>query len=172
MAEHEPTRAELQQKLVEKDAAVAAMEARLKALEERPAAAPVLSPQDLALLNAARLELQELRPGASRAIERPRGPAPKLERFAGTVRARTDCFYGGYHKKGELFEVDVATLWSDDPYEPVKVDAHEEEITDENGQSIGSNRIIDKVTRRMDVPVIDFRFRTVEDPGHVSARAM
>jgi hypothetical protein len=63
-------------------------------------------------------------------------------------------------------------LWSDDPFEPVTVTGHDVEVTDEHGVVQGSNFIIDKIERRTDIAVIDYRFRQIENTSNVMARAM
>jgi hypothetical protein len=41
--------------------------------------------------------------------------------YQGMVRALVDCYYGSYRKAGDVFEVNVKALWTDDPFEPVTV---------------------------------------------------
>lgn len=169
MAE-EPTRKELNAKLAETEGALekeradkAALETRLARLEAafNAQAAPTFSELDLARLKAAKEELEALRPGASRSLALPAGPAPKLEPYKGLVRALDKCAYDHMYEPGEVFFVDVPALWTDDPYEPVR--------------PVGTE-LEPRYERRTDVSVVDFRFRRVitasEDPTPRRAATM
>lgn len=119
MAE-ELTRKQLQEQL---DAA----NAQLAALKAQPAAAP--SDEKLERdLAAARAELASIKAAAPAGA--PLGPAPRYIPYRGKVQATEDCHIGGRFRmgplnpnngsgKGDVFEVDVPVLWSDDPYVPV-----------------------------------------------------
>jgi hypothetical protein len=135
-----------------------ALMARLAALEAKPAndAAQAVKDKQLA---AALAELDSLK--ANRASGAPVG-SPRTVPYKGLVQATEDCHIGGALRKGprhpeankvgDVFEVDVPALWSDDPYVPVNVSYDKE-----NG------RVIE---RRDDVPRVDFRFR-IQAAGQV-----
>lgn len=132
-----------------------AMEAALAAKPEPTSGEQLMQARRLAEAEA---ELEALRP--RRLTGRPNGPQPKYVPYKGLVRAKEDCavgtFRSGPHPDqgkpyGDVFEVDVAVLWSDDPYEPVNIVSYRED-----------NSPI--VERRTDVPVIDARWRIKTDP--------
>jgi hypothetical protein len=80
----------------------------------------------------------------------------KLVRYAGLVQATADCCMEHRHAAGEVFEVDVPALWTDDPYMPVIVTGYTDDGTP-------------KTQPNAQAPTpIDFRFRKVvsiaEDP--------
>jgi hypothetical protein len=167
MMDREPTRAELTEQLSAERAAKASLEERLARLEALVSAAPPAPAMNAneALLAAAIEELQRLRPQAAHEVDRPKGPAPKLVAYKGLVRAITDCAYGGYRHGpkegvgGDVFEVDLPTLWSDDPFEPVTIKGE-----GESGQPL--------YARRTDVPILDWRWRVRGDASTMMARAV
>jgi hypothetical protein len=78
----------------------------------------------------------------------PTGPAPRLVPYIGLVKALADCHIGQYRHTGDVFQVEMPALWTDDPFVPVVITGHTEEgkpITEANP---------------MAPPQIDFRFRT------------
>lgn len=84
------------------------------------------------------------------------GPCPPLEPYEGYVEATADCVYGHRRAQGEVFQVKVKALWTDDPYVAVEI--------------IGTREDGAPITRpSKDAPTpIDFRFRKptviAEDP--------
>lgn len=156
----EPTRKELNEQLATERAQNAEMSARLARLEQQVAAIPPPETDAQRLVREKRLadaeaELAELRPGAARVLDKPKGPAPTLVPYKGWVRATKDCAYGCYRfgpdpdkgrQYGDVFEIDVPTLWSDDPWEPVIPS------WDEGGNLV-------QVKLRRDVTAVDYRFR-------------
>ncbi len=47
--------------------------------------------------------------------------------YKGLVKATVLCCIGTQRQQGEVFEVDVPALWTDDPYEPVIVTGYLED---------------------------------------------
>lgn len=138
--------------------------ARLAKLEAAFAAKPVPNPEEDEVqarrLREAEAELEALRPRASRPTVRLSGPEPKHVPYQGLVRAKVDCAVGCFHEgpnldkgkvHGDVFSVDVPVLWSDDPYEPVRVSG-----TREDGTQI--------CEIRTDVAIVDWRWRQLTDP--------
>lgn len=160
MAESEPTRKELAEQLEKERGEKAKLEERLARLEAAFAANTETESQRLnreKRLADAEAELAGLRPDAARPLMAPRGPAPKLVPYKGFVRARVDCAYECYRHAGDVFEIDVPGLWSDDPWEPVRVTGD-----NEDGTPI--------VNPRTDVTRIDARFRQrAPDAGLLAA---
>lgn len=83
-------------------------------------------------------------------------PDVKHVPYAGTVKATAECCMGHFRAEGEVFEVSVPALWSDDPYVAVTVTGYADDGTP-------------KTEPNRDAPTpIDFRFRKVvsiaEDP--------
>lgn len=159
---HEPTRKELAAELEAQRTENADLKARMERLEALVAKPPepVFTQTDLDRLRQAREELEALRPGASRSFAAPTGPAPQLVPYKGLVRATQDCTYGSYRAgpgstsaacganadpDGDVFEVDVQALWSDDPWVPVR------QVAREGGAVY--------YVPRTDVPIVDARFR-------------
>jgi len=100
-------------------------------------------------LEAALAELQALK--RPQAEGKPQGSA-KLVPYRGKAQALEDCHVGGAYrygpkdgKPGDVFDIDVPGLWSDDPFVPVTVRYAE------TGEPI---------VERQDLPRVDFRFRT------------
>jgi hypothetical protein len=133
------TRKQLQEQL---DAA----NARIAQLQSAP------DPKIEAQLEAAKAELARL--------QKPQ-PAPTgratASPYKGTVQATEDCHVGGFYregpkdgKPGEVFEVDLPALWSDDPFVAVKISGYHE-----SGQPI---------TEPLGIARADFRFRQ-QDKG-------
>lgn len=132
----EPTRAELIQ-------ALADAEARTKAAE---AERDTLKASKEAELAQAHKELQSLRPNAAAQLATPTGRPQKIP-YKGMVQAKEPCVYEHKHEQGDVFAVDVAALWSDDPFVPVVVTGHSETgkpLTEPNPLA---------------PPAVDFRFR-------------
>ncbi len=146
-----------------------ALEERLVRLEAAFSARPTgLTEQDAARLAAAIADLATLRPQAAQDLGKPPGPRPALVRYRGAVQATEDCAYDGYHfgpnsdkgrPEGDVFEVDVPTLWSDDPYVPVALSGTRDD---------GSPRYV----RRTDVPIVDFRWRERGNIAAIMAKAV
>ena len=123
---------------------------KLEAANTQIAAMSAPDPATQLQLKAALKELDSLRRPAPPTIL---GDRPKPVPYRGKVQATEDCHFGGvYHKgpfegaPGEVFDVDVACLWSDDPYRPVNVrhsDETDQLIVEPNPQAVR----------------IDFRFR-------------
>lgn len=153
----ELSRAQLQEQVKAERGRNDALEARLAALENpKPDAATQRR------LDEALAELARLKPQASGA---PAGAPPKLVPYQGWAQATEDCHVGGAYRRGPMegatlpngmpgpkipgdhFQIDVAALWTDDPYVAVHVRMSEE-----------TNTPI--VTRNTEAPArIDFRFR-------------
>jgi hypothetical protein len=154
------TRKELAEQLTAEREEKAKLEARLARLEAAFAANQETDEQRQQRerrLAEAEAELVALRPDASRAYQPPSGPAPKLIPYKGWVRARVDCAYDAYYKPGDIFEVELQTLWSDDPWEAVSP------RWDEGGALI-------EVKVRTDVHPVDRRFRQrAPDFGSIAA---
>lgn len=107
---------------------------------------------------ALRKELAEARELlASRSVA-PLAKVPDVKHvpYSGFVQASADCCIGHRRDAGEVFEVDVPALWTDDPYTPVVVTGY----TDDGMPKTEPNRAAPTP--------IDFRFRKVvsiaEDP--------
>jgi hypothetical protein len=166
MAEEEKsrdvTRRELAEALANATAMIAAQKEQNAALETRLAALEQAKPADNAIVQLETLKaLQDLR----QSIEQGRirsspkfytGPEPDKVPYEGSVQATVECHYGHFHKAGDVFQVKVPALWSDDPYVAVIVTG-----TRDDGTPI--------TMPNKDAPVpIDFRFRRVvsaaEDP--------
>jgi len=177
----EPTRRELSEQLAQVHAERDEVQERNRKLEERleRLEAAFVANQESDSQRAARekrlseaeAELEALRPGSGAPARPLSGHKPLFVPYRGLVQATQDCAYECYRKgpapgvagsQGEVFEVDVPTLWSDDPYVPVKVLGHRDDGT--------------PITeRRTDVPIVDARWRArTSDVGvnNVSARAM
>jgi hypothetical protein len=150
------SRAMLQEQLAAERKAKDEMLARLERLE---AAFKGPQPQDLATLarlRDAQDELAKLKPNAAAVASLPKGDPPKLVPYKGLVRATQNCAYecfrrgpewGMNEKKepfliydGDVFEVKLPALWSDDPFEPVK-------------------EVDGKFVRDTAIPVLDYRWR-------------
>jgi hypothetical protein len=76
----------------------------------------------------------------------------KLVPYRGKAQALEDCHIGGAYrngpkegKPGDVFDIDVPALWTDDPYVPVNVRYSE---------------MNEPIVERIDFPRVDFRFRT------------
>lgn len=152
--ERELTRKELQEqlaaanaKLAEKPDVAALVAAEVaKALQQQGDARSAALQRQLDEANA------EL---AKRSVSGPApvGAAPKYVPYKGYVQATEDCHSGGFYRKGpkegdpgDIFDVDVPVLWSDDPYKPVLL-----KFTD-----LGVRFAVDHPDPP---PRIDFRFR-------------
>lgn len=137
MAEKELTRSELAERL-------AAAEARASAAEGERDTLVASKAADLAKAEA---ELARLRPNAATPIAPVAGSRPQLIPYKGMVRAKEPCVCDHKYEEGDVFGVDVAALWSDDPYVAVIVTGHME-----------SGKTITEVNPLAPRPV-DFRFR-------------
>lgn len=174
MAE-EKTRAELSTELAEERRKSSTLEERLARLEAAFAKPAEPDLATLARLKDAEAELATLRPNAARVAALPRGPAPKLEPYKGLVRAKVDCTYDGYHRgpviglnehkqsvvlvEGEVFHVELAAFWSDNPYEPVR------EVRNPDGTV--------RYEPRTDVSIVDYRWRLkLQTTEELQARAV
>jgi hypothetical protein len=115
-------------------------------------------------------ELQKLHPQAAQPLVKPVGPKPALIPYKGWVKAKESCVYntphpltgsriGSLYERGDVFEVDVTALWTDDPFEAVVVTGAKEDgtpITEPNP----------------DAPIpIDFRFRVLVDQAALNPLA-
>lgn len=127
-----------------------------KALAERVGALEAARPS--ASEAALRRELEEARSLlASRSVA-PLTKIPDIKHipYSGMVKATADCCMEHRHLKGEVFEVTVPALWTDDPYTAVVVTGYADDGTP-------------KTEPNAQAPTpIDFRFRKVvsiaEDP--------
>lgn len=130
--------------------------------------APRTTAADVGTLQLAVQDLQaELARTGKRSTEgTPQGEA-KLTPYSGPVQATEDCHIGGVYRygpnandgrpRGDVFDVVMPGLWSDDPFVPVRVVGRRED---------GS--LITEL--REDVPRVDFRFR-VNTGAAVSGKA-
>lgn len=137
MAEKELTRSELADRL-------AAAEARASAAEGERDELKASKAEELAVAQA---ELARLRPNAAAVLMPVAGSRPQLIPYKGMVRAKEPCVYDHKYEEGDIFGVDVAALWSDDPYVAIIVTGHLE-----------SGKPITEVNPLAPRPV-DFRFR-------------
>jgi hypothetical protein len=152
------TRKELAEQLAVEKAEKQKLEERLARLEAAFAANQETDEQRKVRekrLAEAEAELMALRPAASQPYQPPTGKRPDFKPYKGWVRALVDCTYDGYRfgphpdqgrTYGDVFEIDVPTLWSDDPFEPV------EPRWDEQGNLI-------EVKVRKDVVRVNHRWR-------------
>jgi hypothetical protein len=137
MADKEPTRAELL-------ALLEASEAQRRAVESER---DQLKADQTAELAQAQAELARLRPNAAQAVPPAQGSRPRLIPYKGMVQAKEPCVYDHKYETGQVFEVDVPALFTDDPYVPVVVQGHSESgtpLTEVNPLA---------------PPPVDFRFR-------------
>lgn len=91
-----------------------------------------------AQLAAAEAELARLRLPPTANAPPIQGKAPALIPYKGWVQATEDCHIGGAFRKGptgkgksfeagDVFEVDMPVLWTDDPFVPVVLEGYTEE---------------------------------------------
>jgi hypothetical protein len=155
----EPTKSELAEALLRANMLMAE---QAKAIEELRAEKPQSS-SDEVQLEILQL-LKELR-GSKPQSQHYNGPEIKKTAYDGYVRAIESCVVnvlfqdGDFHpvryEKGDVFQVDVDQLWTDDPYEPVTLKGN-----DDSGKpvTVGNESAVRA----------DFRFRrhtsVVEDP--------
>ena len=96
-------------------------------------------------LDEAKAELAQAKPAAETSF--PAGAAPKLVPYKGLAKASEDCFVTQIQHEGDVFEVDVSALWTDDPFVAVVIVGYQESgkpITEPNKAAPAQ---------------IDFRFR-------------
>lgn len=137
MADKEPTRAELAELL-------AASEARASAAETERDELKLSKAFELA---KAQRELAALRPQAAVALQPALGIRPQLIPYKGMMQAKEPCVYDHKHEAGEVFQVDLPALWTDDPFFPVIVNGFSE-----------SGKPLTEVNP-LAPPPVDFRFR-------------
>lgn len=111
----EPTKQELIDQLAQAQALVAQQsDALSKSNEALERTNRLLAEQAAAI--AALQEVQAKQPTAQ-VIPR---PGIQARPYKGAVRAKVGCFVGdSLRAEGEVFDHEVTTLWSDDPFEPV-----------------------------------------------------
>lgn len=151
----EPTRAELAEALIRANQLITEQGKAIAELRAQPAV--TADPIQLEILKA----LKELRESVPRQAQTAfyTGPKPETHPYRGFVQALDRCQVNHpnpdgsagvhVHEKGEVFEIDVEALWTDDPYMPVIVKGYEDQA---------QTKPI--VTARLDAPPqVDFRFR-------------
>lgn len=150
------TRAQLAEALAKSNALVEEQGRVIAELQARPAA--TADPVQLEILKA----LADLKNSTARQVPATAfytGPRVETHPYRGYVKAIQKCQLNHpnpdgtagvhVHEEGDVFEVDVEALWTDDPYVPVIVKGYEDQ---EQKKPI--------TTPRLDAPPqVDFRFR-------------
>lgn len=136
MADKELTRSELAERL-------AAAEARANVAEGERDQLKASKDAELAIAVA---ELAALKPNAAAPIVALAGRPRKIP-YKGMVQSKEPCVYEHKYEPGDVFAVDVPTLWSDDPYVPVIVTGYSE-----------AGKPLTEVNP-LAPPPVDFRFR-------------
>lgn len=130
MADKEPTRADLAEALAR---ATALIEEQGAAIAELRAARPAAdSAIQLELVKAIN-ELKASTEAQNQARARPgafyTGPDKELTPYAGYVVSTAICCVDHRREEGEVFQVSVAALWSDDPFVPVTITGQKDDGT-------------------------------------------